>query len=134
MYLDHTTAEEDLALFTTYTKSDLTSPAINIYTSTIRSLCLQLSLGNLTSLEIVTAYLRQIEVYNPRLKALIHVGPREGLMAYAREMDYERKEGKCRGVLHGIPIVLKWVSRLPQCQALLILIGYAGTISKLIRL
>ncbi|KAJ9102829.1 hypothetical protein QFC20_004936 [Naganishia adeliensis] len=107
MYLEHTTAEEDLPLFTTYTKTDLTSPAINIYTSTIRSLSSQLSLGNLTSLQIVTAYLRQIDVHNPKLKALIHVGPREGLMALAREMDDERKEGKCRGVLHGIPIVLK---------------------------
>lgn len=111
MYLDHTTTEEDLSLLTTYTKKEPDSPDINIYTSTICSLSLQLSLGNLTSLQILTACLRQIEMHNPRLKALIYVAPREELMALAREMDEERKEGKCRGALHGIPIIVKWVSR-----------------------
>jgi amidase len=109
MYLDHTTTTtgEDLSLLTTYTKIEPDSPDINIYTSTIRSLSLQLSLGNLTSLQIVTAYLRQIELHNPKLKALIHVAPRDELMALARESDNERQKGNCKGALHGIPIIVK---------------------------
>lgn len=107
MYLDQSTPKDCI---TSPPFRNEPSPSISIYTSTVRSLCSQLGAGTLTSAQLVKAYLCQIETHNPRLRALIHVAPRERLMALASEMDEERKAGKSRGVLHGIPIVVKWVS------------------------
>lgn len=64
----------------------------------------------LTSVEIVEAYLAQIEQHNRRgrqLRALISVAPRHELLKTARRLDGERARGKLRGPLHGIPVVLK---------------------------
>ncbi len=66
--------------------------------------------GKTTSVELVEAYLDQIERHNHnglRLHALISVGPRETLLKGARQLDTERKASKLRGPLHGIPIVVK---------------------------
>lgn len=64
----------------------------------------------LTSVEIVDTYLRQIDQHNRRgrqLRALISVAPKHQLFAIAQFLDNERIEGKVRGPLHGVPIVLK---------------------------
>jgi len=69
-----------------------------------------LNAGAITSVEIVEAYLHQIEQHNRRgrrLRALISVAPRHELIRIARRLDDERARGKRRGPLHGIPIVLK---------------------------
>lgn len=63
-----------------------------------------------TSVDIVEAYLHQIEQHNRRgrqLRALISVAPRHELIHKARKLDAERARGKRRGPLHGIPVVLK---------------------------
>jgi len=63
-----------------------------------------------TSVEIVEAYLAQIEQHNRRgrqLRALISVAPRHELLKIARRLDDERARGKLRGPLHGIPVVVK---------------------------
>ncbi len=59
-----------------------------------------------TSTELVEAYLARIKVYNPKLNCFITV-MREGALAQAAECDKEAKVGKFRGPLHGVPIVLK---------------------------
>lgn len=64
----------------------------------------------ITSVEIVEAYLHQIEQHNRRgrqLRALISVAPRHELLQIAMSLDDERARGKRRGPLHGIPVVLK---------------------------
>ncbi|KAF2106938.1 amidase signature domain-containing protein [Lophiotrema nucula] len=64
----------------------------------------------ITSVEIVEAYLHQIEQHNRRgrqLRALISVAPKHELLRQARKLDDERARGKRRGPLHGIPIVVK---------------------------
>lgn len=108
MYLDHTTPLDPLFSVPLDPKS-----TINILTSTIRSLTVHLSAGTITSADLVSAYLTQIDTHNPRLRALIAVAPREGLMRLARERDEERRQGKSRGALHGIPIVVKCVTPCP---------------------
>lgn len=79
----------------------------NVYTATIKHLSAHLSEGTLTSSEIVDTYLRQIEQWNPKLKALISVASRDQVIRLAEERDQERREGMVRGVMHGIPVVLK---------------------------
>lgn len=79
-------------------------------TATAYDLSEMLSMGTITSVEIVEAYLHQIEQHNRRgrqLRALISVAPRHELMRIARRLDDERARGKRRGPLHGIPIVIK---------------------------
>jgi amidase len=60
---------------------------------------------------VVEAYLDQIERHNRAglaLQAIISVAPRESVLAQARILDEERRQGrKIRSALHGVPIVVK---------------------------
>ena len=61
-----------------------------------------------TVVEVISAYLKRIEDLDkngPMLNSIIAVNP--DAMDIARELDRELSEGKKRGPLHGIPIVLK---------------------------
>lgn len=79
----------------------------NVYTAGIKELGDHLARGTLTSSQILSIYLQQIDRHNDRLRALIHVAPRDDLVRIAAERDTERKAGIYRGVLHGIPILVK---------------------------
>jgi amidase len=59
----------------------------------------------LTSNELTEAYLRRIERLDPLLHAVIETNP-EALEIAARR-DRERRAGRVRGPLHGIPILVK---------------------------
>ncbi len=61
--------------------------------------------GRATSRDIVTQSLVRIATYEDRLNAAITINPRA--LAEADERDRERKAGRIRGPLHGIPIALK---------------------------
>ena len=75
---------------------------------TLSELQEKMSSGKLTSEEITQKYLDLIDRVNtkgPELRAVIEVNP--DALEIAREMDAERKSGKVRGPLHGIPILIK---------------------------
>jgi len=75
---------------------------------TITQLQEQLSSGKLTSEEITQKYLDRIERLNtngPELRAVIEVN--SDALKIARQLDLERKSGKVRGPMHGIPILIK---------------------------
>ncbi len=64
--------------------------------------------GTFTSEQVVTDYLYRIESIDksgPTINSIIHVN--ENALEEARVLDTERKEGKIRGPLHGIPVILK---------------------------
>ncbi|KAI0153300.1 amidase signature domain-containing protein [Xylariaceae sp. FL1272] len=61
----------------------------------------------LTSVQLVEQCLAQIEQHEAHLNALISVAPRHLLISAAEALDMERVEGRVRGPLHGIPIILK---------------------------
>jgi amidase len=64
--------------------------------------------GTATSEEISAAYLARIAAYDkqgPTLNTVIVLNPKA--LDTAKALDAERKAGKVRGPLHGIPIVLK---------------------------
>ncbi|KAF3761421.1 amidase signature enzyme, partial [Cryphonectria parasitica EP155] len=66
--------------------------------------------GQLTSEDLVTSFLDQIDRHNEdrlKLKAILSVCPRNIALARARKLDEERARGQIRGELHGIPIILK---------------------------
>lgn len=64
--------------------------------------------GSLTAHSLATRYLARIAAIDragPRLGAVIETNP--DALAIALERDRERKAGKLRGPLHGIPVLLK---------------------------
>jgi amidase len=65
--------------------------------------------SGLMSSELLTRkYLRRIEQIDnngPQLHAVIEINP--DALTIARQMDEERKSGKVRGPLHGIPVLIK---------------------------
>src|ERR1700748_70750 len=76
--------------------------------ATIVDLQAAMQAGTLTAEKLTQMFLARIDAYEksgPRLHALITINPKA--LDEARALDAERKAGKVRGPLHGIPIVLK---------------------------
>src|SRR5712692_10735354 len=61
--------------------------------------------GRVTSRDLVQQYLARIATYEDKINAAITVNP--NALKEADERDRERKTGKVRGPLHGIPIAIK---------------------------
>lgn len=72
---------------------------------TVSELQQKMAAGELTSESICKKYLDRIEAVDPLLKAVIELNP--DAMEIARNLDLERKSGKVRGLLHGIPVMIK---------------------------
>jgi amidase len=76
--------------------------------STLTGLSASMASGILTSAGITRLYLERIEALDragPRLRSLIEVNPEAEEVA--ERLDAERRAGRLRGPLHGIPIVVK---------------------------
>src|SRR5262249_47472289 len=83
-------------------------PSFELIEATIPQLQTALSAGHVTSKELVTAYLARIDAYDqrgPALNAISVVNSRA--IDEAAEMDAQRRAGAARGLLHGIPIIVK---------------------------
>jgi amidase len=61
--------------------------------------------GEITSRQIIEQYLMRIATYEDRINATLTVNPKA--LEEADQRDAERRQGKVRGPLHGIPIALK---------------------------
>jgi amidase len=75
---------------------------------TITSLQEKLSTGKYTSEQLVELYLQRIESIDKNglsLHAIIEINP--DALSIASQMDKERKDGKSRGALHGILVLIK---------------------------
>ena len=75
---------------------------------TIDSLQEKLTSGEYSSEKLVELYLKRIQNIDkkgPTLNSIIEINPEA--LSIAREMDKERKDGKIRSALHGIPMVIK---------------------------
>lgn len=75
---------------------------------TIDDLQEKMQSGELTSKSITQWYLKRIEEVDkggPKLNSVIEVNPDAILIA--EFLDYERKNGKVRGPMHGIPVLIK---------------------------
>ncbi|MCC5633371.1 amidase [Nostoc sphaeroides CHAB 2801] len=73
---------------------------------TIAQASQQMQSGLLTSTALVKYYLARIHKLNPLLNAFITILEQEALEA-AAQLDFERSNGQERGLLHGIPVVIK---------------------------
>ena len=75
---------------------------------TIKELQVKMQEGKISSKTLTQMYLKRIadiDKSGPKLNAIIELNP--DALAIATKMDEERKQGKIRGPLHGIPILIK---------------------------
>ena len=73
--------------------------------ATIPQLHAMMNARQLTSRELVQGYLARIHALNPLLGAVIETNPQA--VSIAAHMDNERRTGRVRGALHGIPVIVK---------------------------
>jgi amidase len=81
---------------------------LNIAETSVEALQAAMTSNKTTAQALVRAYLariRQLDKNGPRLNAVIELNP--DALEIAREMDRERKAGKVRSALHGIPVLIK---------------------------
>ncbi|HEV2063821.1 MAG TPA: amidase family protein, partial [Thermoanaerobaculia bacterium] len=82
--------------------------AFELEEATIADLQKRMQSGQDSSRSLVEKYAARIEALDkqgPRLRAVLEINP--DALAIAGELDAERKAGKARGPLHGIPLLLK---------------------------
>jgi amidase len=61
--------------------------------------------GRVTSREITQKYVERIREIDPKLKSVVETNP--DALKIAEELDRERKSGRVRSMLHGVPVLIK---------------------------
>ncbi|HET6999839.1 MAG TPA: amidase family protein, partial [Puia sp.] len=82
--------------------------SLNLEEITVSELQKKMQNGEETSVSITKAYLeriKEIDKAGPMLNSVIELNPES--ISIAEALDTERKNGKIRGPLHGIPILVK---------------------------
>ena len=80
---------------------------INLLEATAYELQSLLSAKKVTSSQLTDMYREQIKKYDGHLHGLISLAPPDIVAVRARQLDDERRDGKLRSKLHGIPIIIK---------------------------
>ncbi|MEQ9439814.1 MAG: amidase [Cyclobacteriaceae bacterium] len=81
---------------------------VDVVETTIADLQAGMEAGDFTARDLVETYLRRIEEIDqagPTLRSVIEVNPEA--LAIADRLDEERQQGKVRGLMHGIPVMVK---------------------------
>ncbi len=84
------------------------SPSLDVIEADVATLQAAMQTGKTTSLALARAYLariRTVDKSGPLINSVIELNP--DAITIARELDRERKAGKVRGPLHGIPVLIK---------------------------
>ena len=85
-----------------------TTEPFEVQEATIAQLQAAMSDGRTNSLRLVDSYLARIAAFDargPALNSMIRINPQA--RAEASRLDAERRAGKVRGPMHGVPIILK---------------------------
>ncbi len=80
----------------------------DVFEASISDIQSALRQGRVTSVQLVEQYLARIEAYDkqgPNLNSIIRINPRA--VEIARALDEERQRSGARGLLHGVPILIK---------------------------
>jgi amidase len=83
-------------------------PSFELAEMTVAQLQEGMRSGRLTARGITQAYLRRIQALDrqgPTLRAVIEANP--DALQIAEQLDAERQQGRVRGPLHGIPVIVK---------------------------
>ncbi len=82
-----------------------TEPHAELNEITISELQAKMKSGELTARRLTEMYLERIKEIDPKLRSVVETNP--DALKIADELDKERKRGKVRGPLHGIPVLIK---------------------------
>jgi amidase len=77
----------------------------NLDEVTIAGLQAKMQSGELTAVRLVEMYVARIKEIDPKIHSVLEINP--DALAIAAQMDKERKRGKVRSALHGIPVLIK---------------------------
>ena len=97
-----------VALASPALRSQAQQPAFDVFEKSITELQNAMSAGTITSRQLVEQYRARIDAYDqrgPAINAFISLNPKA--LDEAAALDAERKAGRTRGPLHGIPIAIK---------------------------
>ena len=83
----------------------------NVFEASVEEIQHLFSINSFTAVENTQLCLDRIQAVNPYLEAVIETNP--DALQISAELDAERKEGKARGPLHGIPVLVKDVGVIP---------------------
>jgi amidase len=83
----------------------LREPHIELNEITISELQAGMKSGKFSAKTLVEMYLEKIKEIDPKLNSVIETNP--DALKIAEEMDRERKRGKVRSLMHGIPVLIK---------------------------
>ncbi|MFT4100072.1 MAG: amidase [Burkholderiaceae bacterium] len=101
------TAPAAIAAATNARSATPASPAGDPTGWTARQLAQAIQSRSISCVEVLNAYLAQIDRFNPQVNAIVSLQDREGLVAQARQRDDElaaaRSAGRPVGWLHGFP-------------------------------
>ncbi|MCY7347273.1 MAG: amidase [Pyrinomonadaceae bacterium] len=73
--------------------------------TTVGELQARMKSGELSARRLTEIYLQRIKEIDPKLNSVLEINP--DALQIADELDKERKSGKLRGALHGIPVLIK---------------------------
>ncbi|MEO8073585.1 MAG: amidase [Acidobacteriota bacterium] len=82
-----------------------TQTNIQIEEITVNELQDAMKSGKTSAVEITRKYLERIREIDPKLNSILETNP--DALKIAEEMDKERKNGKIRSQMHGIPVLIK---------------------------
>ncbi len=80
-------------------------PHAELLETTIFDLQAKMKSRAITSKKLVEMYIERIKEIDPKIKSVLEINP--DALLIAEKMDKERKKGKIRSMLHGIPILIK---------------------------
>ena len=94
-----------LAATATLSSQSKPAPKFSVVEASIQDMQKALREGRVTSRQLVEQYLIRIALYDAKLNATMAVNAKA--LEEADRLDAERRSGKLRGPLHGIPVALK---------------------------
>ena len=80
-------------------------PHAELKETTILELQAKIKSGELSARRIAEMYIERIKEIDPKLRSVIEINP--DALKIADDLDKERKRGRARSMLHGIPILIK---------------------------
>ncbi len=93
------------AAFLSIPRTAFAAAYVPLEEATVASLHAAMTSGQTTAKKITQGYLARIAKIDKSINSIIELNP--DALTIAEQMDRERKTGKVRGPLHGIPVVIK---------------------------
>src|SRR5688572_10825223 len=91
--------------FTMAKANDTTNRAQNMEEKTISELQDAMKSGQISAKELAQVYITRIKDLDGKLNSVVEINP--DALQIAENLDKERKNGKIRSMMHGIPVLLK---------------------------